>query len=310
MDRDDILAKAARDMDAAIAADQTPVTQPASVETALTPESIRKAIVDGVKSVLAKANGAPRSDMTLDAKGRSGGEVISTEDDPAKTPKKAGQGYKDSSAYTAKGDESADDDDDDDDDDSDDDDSDMPAFFQKKGKGKKKPPFVKKSFDEVEDEDAVDATEFIQAVGSTIHKLEKSVSELRKGITTFGELLAEVADPRRDRLAVSNSNGLAYLINEVKEIKKSLATQDGMMKSIAQLPGAPRVAGASFVPQQQQAESSQSEVHTSEPDALGRVLSPDQRNALWKARQENRITESEWKRAKRGDTSIIAKAMA
>lgn len=304
---DDILVKAARDMDAAIAADQTPVTQSASVDTSLTPESIRKAIVDGVKSVLAKANGAPRSDMTLDAKGRSGTEVIKEEDDPAKTPKKSGQGYPDSSKYVAKGDESADDDDDDDD--SDDDDSDMPAFFQKKGKGKKKPPFVKKSFDEVDDEDAVDATEFIQAVGSTIHKLEKSVSELRKGITTFGELLAEVADPRRDRLAVSNSNGLAYLINEVKEIKKSLATQDGMMKSIAQLPGAPRVAGAAFVPQQQP-ESSQAEIQTSEPDALGRVLSPDQRNALWKARQENRITESEWKRAKRGDTSIIAKAMA
>jgi hypothetical protein len=306
---DDILVKAARDMDAAIAADQTPVTPSASADNALTPESIRKAIVDGVKSVLAKANGAPRSDMTLDAKGRSGGEVISTEDDPAKTPKKAGQGYKDSSAYTAKGDESADDDDDSDDDD--DDDSEMPDFFKRgaKSKGKKKPPFVKKSFDDDEDEEAVDATEFIQAVGSTIHKLEKSVSELRKGITTFGELLAEVADPRRDRLAVSNSNGLAYLINEVKEIKKSLATQDGMMKSIAQLPGAPRVAGASFVPQQQ-AESSQAEVHTSEPDALGRVLSPDQRNALWKARQENRITESEWKRAKRGDASIIAKAMA
>lgn len=308
MDRDDILAKAARDMDAAIAADQVPV-ETKNEEPALTPESIRKAIVDGVKSALAKANGSPRSDMTLDAKGRSGSEVISNEDDPAKTPKKSGQGYKDSSAYTAKGDECADDDDDSDDDD--DGDDDMPDFFKRGAKSKgKKPPFVKKSFDDAEDEDAIDATEFIQAVGSTVHKLEKSIAELRKGVATFGELLAEVADPRRDRLAVSNSNGLAYVINEIKEIKKSLQTQNSLVKSIASLPGMPRVAGGSFPVIADVGAAPQAEPQVTEPDSLGRVLTADQRNALWKARQDDRITESEWKRAKRGDTSIIAKAMA
>jgi len=313
MDHEDLLEKAIRDMDAAVAADQSAGDtggeggQDANQAGAqVTPDLIRKSIVDGVKEglgALFKANGAPRSDNTLDAKGRSGSQVIATEDDPAKSPKKSGQGYQDSSKIVNKGDDDADDDDDDDDDDG------MPAFFSRgKSKGKKK---MKKSEQVVDDDDAdeggVDATEFLEGMGDAVEYLGKSVRELRSGVATFGELLAELADPRRDRLLISLQKGLTAVIEKQNRLEKSLGEHTSLMKSISQLPGMPKVAGMAPAI----AAVSQDQVQVSaQPDALGRIVTGDQRNALMKAKAEGKITHEEWKRGRAGDATVLAKAMA
>lgn len=276
--KDDLLDTAAAELENSIKEDE----QSAKVE----PKDLGKAIVEGVqtavKDFLAKGKGAQTSDLSAEKDKR--GELTGSGKDPAESPKKSGQGYSDSSGYEArKGDDS-----DDDDDDSDD----VPAFFKKKKKGKKvkKSDDVEDDSDEDSDDEAYDATEFVEEMGDAVNHMNKSINRLEEGLAVFGELLAEVADARRDKLMVNMAKALTHIVEEQKEIKKSLVAHSTMMKSIAQLPGMPRVAGLF-----NQAQGTE-EVTTSSEGA-GTKLSKATHDRLWQMAVQRKITSEEMKKA-------------
>ena len=283
----DILESASRELEASIADDNQQVAHQDLGK------SIVQAISDGVKSVLAKAGG-PTTDLPADKDKR--GSLLEAGSDPAKSPKKSGKGYDDSSKYEArKGHDMGEEDED-----GDEDDKDMPAFFKKKGK-KKMIKKMKKSYSDEEleseegEESDVDATEFMNDLGEAVEHLHKSVSSIEEGVAVFGELLAEMADTRRDKLLVNMAKGINLLITENKELKKSMNKHETMMKSISNLPGMPKVVGTHFAAQ---------EAATTEGESA--QVSTADRDRLFQLAVAKKITTGEMQKAIRtGDMSVL-----
>jgi len=285
---DDVFETAAAELEASLAKDEK-----SSGEATDLGKAIVSSITSAVKDVLAKGKGAQKTDLSAEADKR--GTLVDSGKDPAESPKKSGQGYKDSSIYEARKGH-------DDDEDGDDDDGDMPSFFKKKkkkGMGKKK---IMKSEDEDEDEsddDEVDATQFVEELGEAVDHLGKSIHRLEQGMAIFGELLSEMADPRKDKLMVNMAKAISHLVTENKDLKKSLVNNGTMMKAISQMPGVPRVAGL------QAAFSATEESET--PESNGRTsLSKSQRDRLFQLAVAKKISIDDMKKAvSTGDASVL-----
>jgi hypothetical protein len=266
------------------------------------PAKVREALLAGVR-VLAKAKGAPKTDLSQEEAVKDE-EVTDDEEDPAETPKKSGQGYKDTRPYVGKFGKGDDDHDDDDDGDEDE----KPSFFGKKAKkGHKKP--MKKSDDE--EGDLEDVTEFMGEMAKAVNWLVGEVAELRKGQSEltegtgiFGEVLHQVAenDPRRDTMLINMAKALSFVVGEVKDLRKSVGEQRDLVKAVAEMPGAPRVAGLALL--------------KAEADGAGAAgvadggdkLSKGDRGRLFQAAVKKSITTDEYKHAlKTGDVSVLAK---
>lgn len=262
-------------------------------------KAIVKGITDAVAPLLEKAHkGSPTSDLSAESDKR--GTLLESGKDPAETPKKSGGGYGDSKSYTA---EKASEDYNDDDMDEDDDDS-KPSYFKKKKKKAKKK--FSKSEDWADDEDSdddddgvYDASEFIDGVSEAVDDLGKSSQRLEDGIAVFGELLAELADPRRDKLQIALAKSLTYLTEKVSKLEKSIQEGNDLMKAVSQLPGVPKIAGMHLMKSEGQVEGNSGGIQVSKED----------RDRLFKAACERRISTSEMKNAiATGDMSCLKKA--
>lgn len=280
------LEKLQADLEKSISKDEKPTADGDSKESL--EKGLATHLMAAAKDFIAKASGAVTSDLPAEKDKR--GELTTSGKDPAESPVKSGQGYKDSSKYEAR---KGDDEDEDDEDDKDE----MPSFFKKKAKKK-----MKKSEDESEEEEEdseVDATEFLEQMGGAVDHLGKSVRELEEGMAVFGELLSEIADPRRDNLNATMAKALAHLVTEVKDIKKSLAAHESVMKSISTMPGAPRVAAMHVA-------ATETETAPSAPAARGMKLEKSMKDRLWRLTAERKISVDEYKHAcATGDVSIL-----
>lgn len=237
-------------------------------------------------SSFAKAKGGPGSDLSAEKDKR--GTLTEAGKDPAETPAKSGEGYKDSSKYeTRKGEDMEDEGDEEESDE-------VPSFFKKK----KKKKAMKKSEEasESEDEELSDAEEFMEGLENGIDHLAKSCGKIEEGVAVFGELVAELADPRRDKLLIGLAKAMNLLVTETREIKKSLEANQSIIKSIATMPGMPKVVGA----QLQKAEQEQ---------GLKKSLSGQDRDRLFKAASKGVISKEEYNQAlQTGDMSCLEKA--
>jgi len=201
-------------------------------------EGLQKAVVSAARDYLNKGKKKGRNPSDLSADDVSGDpeDIIDPEDDPAEDPVHSGGKYPNVKKYVKKAAKCDDDDEDDDDED------DKPSFFKKK---------MKKSVQVEEDENTeVDATEFMESMGEAVgdlgarlSRMEKSLSHMMKGQAIFGELVADLADPRRDALNETVAKAMTYLVRQNKELAKAIGTHADVMKSIQQMPGVPRVAG-------------------------------------------------------------------
>ena len=253
------------------------------------PKDLAAVLTKAARDFLAKGSG---SDLQAEADKR--GTLLVAGKDPAESPKKSGDGYKDSSKYEARKGEKEECDDEDDDDK-------MPAFFKKKKKGKK--AVKKASAEEVEetedddDQDAVDATEFMEGVEKSITFLMEQNKELSKGLACFGELLADLADPRKDKVLVSMAKAISFLVEGHKTLSKSVEGHSTLMKAISTMPGVPRVAGLQTV------------VTDADADAAapqGKTLSKSQKDRLFQLAVQKKISHEEMKKAvQTGDATIL-----
>ncbi len=198
-------------------------------------ESASDRIVKALGQVMDLVKGQT-SDLSAEKDRR--GALTGAADDPAKSPKKSGGDYPDSSKYEARKGHGKDDDDDDDDD------KDGKLNFFKKKKSKK----VKKAEEEEEEEeelnsdpeaDVVDATHFMKSVRAEIKDLRKTVQEISEGVAVFGELLTGVADPKKDKLLLTMSQAIGHVIKRQDAFEKSLEPIAKALK----VPGNPRAAG-------------------------------------------------------------------
>lgn len=259
-------------------------------------QQLIKSVTNAVQDFLAKGKGGQPSELSAEKDKR--GSLTESGKDPAESPKKSGKGYDDSTKYEARKGEDMDDEDDEDD---------KPSFFKKKKKKKVKKMY--KSYDEQDedtsDEDesadeALDATEFVEELGDAVEHINKSVGRLEDGMAVFGELLAEMADPRRDKVLVSLAKAVSHLVQEQKEIKKSLVAHQTLVKAIAQMPGVPRVAGLQLVAQEAEAAS----VGGAEP----KQISQADKDRLFRAAVQKQISTEEMNKAIRtGDLSVLEK---
>jgi hypothetical protein len=247
----------------------------------------------------AKKKGRNQSDLTADQVSGAGvDDIIDEDDDPAEKPVKSGGNYPDTKKYIKKaskcaepdGDEDDDDEDDDDEDDDDEDDK-KPAFFGKKN--------VKKAVSETEE---VDATEFmtnlgnaVDYLGGQVQTLTKSMKMLMKGQAIFGNIVADLADPRKDKLQETMAKALVFLVKENKDLKKSVINNNDLMKSVSKMPGVPFMAGMV-------------NPNTGETLQKGAELSKADADALQSAVLSNKITKSQWLQARHtGDLSCLKK---
>jgi len=285
---DNIFKAATDELDQMIATEENNESQ-GKVEEQDLGKAIIKGITDAVAPLLNKAQkGAPTSDLSAEKDKR--GTLTDSGKDPAETPKKSGGQYPDSKQYTSmKADDDYNDDDDDDDT--------PPKFFKKKKKNMKK--MCKKSElleDEEDDMEEYDASEFIDGMGDAVEEIGKSCQRLEEGVAVFGELLAENADPNRDKLLVSLAKSMQFVIDKVTKIEKAYVQHSDLMKSIAQMPGMPKVAGMALA----KSEDSQTE---------NKRISAEDRNRLFKAAVSGQISQAEMKHAKEtGDLSCLKKA--
>lgn len=293
----DLFEAAAADLEKAIQAEEeeTPPDGPEAIAKAVK-DKLNEAVEIATTGKLAKAG--PASDMSADKDRR--GTLTSTKDDPAKTPKKSGQGYKDSSVHTAeKGDDEHCDDDD------------TPAYFKKKGKKAKKA--AKKADDEHNDdddessEDGLDADEFVEGMEKAIGDLRKGNRNLEEGLATFGELLSDMADPRKDKLLVTMAKGISHIVDRLGKLEKSVAEQGDLAKSIAKMPGMPRIAGLALA-KSESAETAQA-TGTEGRGGMAETITDGDRERLFKAVVEKRISKAEHGNALRtGDLKCLEKA--
>jgi len=289
---DDLFENAANELEKSMKEEEQ--STPPSAETLA--KAIRKGITDAVAPLL---KGGPTSDMSAEADKR--GTLTDTSSDPAEKPKKSGGGYPDSKSYTSK---KGDDDFNDDDDDGDDDDT--PSFFKKKKKRKGKKAckgdedYNDDRYYEDDDDDAYDASEFIDGMSKAVDHLSKSNNRLEEGLSVFGELLSELADPRRDKLAVNMAKAMTHIVDRVTKLEKAITEQNDLVKSMARMPGAPKIAGATQLNLIKGEEESE--------DATPKVSQED-RDRLFKAAVEGRISQAERRNAVvTGDLSCLKKA--
>ena len=281
-----------------VAADDLEKSIKEDVENQELGKSLKDALLKTTTEFLAKGKGAITSDLSAEKDKR--GELTGSSKDPAESPKKSGEGYKDSSIYEAR--KAAENDDDDNDDN---DEDDMPSFFKKKHKKSKK--VVKKSIDEDEleleddeDDSDMDATGFIEDLGEAVDGINKSISHLTEGVAVFGELVAEMADPRRDNMLVNMAKAITHLVDENKQIKKSLEAHNSLMKSMVNLPGMPKIAG-----NQELAKSVGAEA-----PVQSAVLSKSVRDKLFAARMTGKLSAEDHQAAlQSGDATEILKKL-
>jgi len=289
----DLFEAAAADLEKAIRAEEeeTPVDGPEAIAKAVK-SKLDEAVEIARTGKLSKAG--PGSDESADKDRR--GSLTSTKDDPAKTPKKSGQGYKDSSGYTSeKGSMSHDDEDEDD----------TPAYFKKKSKKKAKKS--EEDYNDDEDgEDSLDADAFVEGMEKAIGDLRKGNRNLEDGLATFGELLSDMADPRKDKLLISIAKGISHIVDRLGKLEKSFGDQADMVKAVSRMPGVPRVAGLALA----KAEAAESAVATgTEGRGVADALTDGDRERLFKAVIEKKISRSEHSAALRtGDLRCLEKA--
>jgi hypothetical protein len=232
-----------------------------------------------------KKKGRNQSDLTADqVKGDE--DLLDEEDDPAENPVKSGGNYPDTKKYVKKASNCDDDNDSDDDEDEDD----KPAFFGKKN--------VKKAM--LVDEE-VDATEFMKNLGEAVdflggrmERIAKSMNMLMKGQAIFGNIVADLADPRKDKLQETMAKALMFLVNENKEIKKSMVVSCDLMKSVQKMPGVPFMAGM---------------INPNSGDTVAKsesTLTKADADLLQKAVLKGEITKAQWLQARHtGDLSCV-----
>lgn len=246
-------------------------------------EGLAKAVLNAAKDFLTKGKG---TDLLAEEDKR--GDLTTASADPAKTPKKSGQGYSDSSKYESRKGEDMDEEDEDEDEDEDK----MPAFFKKKGKKKA----MKKSFEVEEDEDGeVDATELVEGIAEQLNYVTKSLHMIQEGLGIFGDVLCDQADPSKDRLLVELAKAVSHIVTEQKEMKKSLAEQVTLFKAIAHAPNSPRIAGFNNL------------MEGFAPEKSSQISKADH-DALFQLAIKKSISTEEMKKAVRtGDVSILDK---
>jgi hypothetical protein len=258
-------------------------------------DGLAKAVTDAARDYLEKAKGKKKgeknpSDLTAEEISNNTEEEIEADGDPAEHPKASGGAYPDVKKYVKKAAECDDDDEDDDDED------DKPDFFKKKGK-------VKKA---VTEDEEVDATEFmgelgeaVNYIGGRLENLAKSMNLLMKGQAIFGNIVADLADPRKDKLQETMAKALVFLVKENKELKKAVSLNVDLMKAVQKMPGLPVVAGM-INP------AGSSETADTVQKAQGPTASKADMDTLMKARLEGKITHAQWLQAKHtGDLSFL-----
>ena len=244
-------------------------------------ESLKDVLLKAATDFLNKGKGGQGTDLEADKDKR--GSLIEAGKDPAEHPVKSGQGYKDSSKYEAR---KGDDEDDMDDEDEDEKES---MFKKKKKKMKKK---MDKSGDEDESEDeVVDATEFVEDLGDAVDHINKSVERLEAGMVAFGDLLVDMADPRREKLLVTMAKAISHVIEKQDKIEKSLSQFADLKKAMKE-PSAPKVAGQTIV--------------VEGTENKGSILKSEDKNRLFQLASKSKISMEEYKNAvKTGDISIL-----
>jgi len=291
---DDVFESAAADLEKSIQVETAAAASgevDANDAAAVLIKGIKNAMVD-----LAKGKGGPTTDLKADADKR--GTLTDSGKDPAESPKKSGEGYKDSRGYEARkgskhsssgkksssGKHSS---------------SGMPSFFKKKKKKHSSSGKVAKGSEH--EEEAIDGTEFIEELGDAVDHINKSVMKLEEGLACFGELLATLADPRKDKVNIAMSKAIVHLVSENKEIKKSLASQNALMKAISQMPGVPRVAGLQTV-----VDTAADTAAAAAEKGDGKQLTKAQRDRIFQLAVHKKITTEEMNKAiKTGDASIL-----
>jgi len=260
--------------------EETPASAPA--EEPKNDAGLMKALMVAAKDYFGKAQS---SDLKAEKDKR--GSLIDSSDDPAKSPKKSGAGYPDSSKYEArKGHE---------DEDEDEEEEEMPKHFKKKSHKKK----MKKSYDEVDEneegeegeDEVIDATEVLE-------DLQKSVQLIEEGMATFGELLTAMADPRREKNEALILKALTSIIDRQDKIEKSLAEVQPLVKAMSSLPGVPKAVQSMTL----------NKSETTEGTGEQSGLSPEDKNRLFNAAVKGKISKSEMKKAiDTNDASILQK---
>lgn len=296
---ENILAKAASELEASIRKDEKQAESAEDFGTALA-----KSIKGVVNEFFGKSAEAKPIEKVKDAK------LTDAEDETDMSARAADSGV-DSAAYdkdrkpsykksTKKGEEC--------DEEEDDDDDDKPSFFEKmkskkkekayKGHGKK----MKKSEEAVEEDDEViDATEALDNMQQGMVELHKSISDLEEGMAVFGELVTELTNPSRDKLLGQIAKGMAFLIEEHKELKKSVADVNTLAKSL-QTAGMPRIAGHTLP-------APKDDLSKSENPTGKTTLSKGEQDRLFAAAAKGQITREEFNHALRSNDTSILKAV-
>lgn len=277
--------KAAAELENAIKTEETHVADPQ-------PQDIGKAIVKGITDAVSSLVKAGKKGEGLSADNDKRGTLTETEEDPAKKPSSSTKGYPDSKGYSSRkaDDEHDDDEDEDEHDDDGDDDSDEGGHevnpFKKKGC---------KKCDKSHDDDAVvEVTPFLKGIEKSIKKLSDRSVYLEKGMAIFGELLSEMSDPSRDKLAVAMAKGITFLTDKITKLEKSVEQQNSLVKSIAQMPGMPKVAGIA------------QSLQKSEESTVAPKISDIERDRLFKAASHRKISTAEFNQAlKTGDLACL-----
>lgn len=261
-----------RELEASLVSNQPKVVEDIGTQ-------LSKAISSAIAGVLNKG-----ANPTTDLKAELGEKKIDSDagKDPAETPVKSGQGYKDSKKYVARG-EDMDEDDEDGDSDKDEDDEDSdekPKYFQKKK------CMNKASSLEDNEEQVADVSDFIGGLSS-------AVEDMGEGIAKSINLLVKSMknDEKRDELVNTLAKAVAYLVPKVDALEKAFKDTANLQKSILSMPGMPRVAGTNITVQE-----NHSEAH----------LSPSDKALLQKAVMEKKITLEQFINCKKsGDASIL-----
>jgi len=280
----DAFEKAAAELESSIKTEESSVSDPQ-------PQDIGKAIVKGITDAVSDLVKAGKKGSDLSAEDDKRGTLTDTEEDPARHPSSSGKGYPDSKGYTSrKADDEHDDDDDEDDDDDDSDEGGHEVNPFKKKKGCKKGD---ESHDE-DDDGVVEVTPFLKGIEKSLKNLGKHSEYLEKGLAIFGELLSEMSDPSRDKLAVAMAKGITFLTDKVAKLEKSVEQHNSLMKSIAQMPGMPKVAGVANA------------LAKSEEAAPAAKISDIERDRLFKAASHRKISTAEFQNAlKTGDVACL-----
>jgi hypothetical protein len=302
-ENDDILEKATQELE------ESMVEEEAQAETAKGEQDLGKAIIKAVRNAAAPfLSKAQTSDLSAEKDRR--GSLTESNKDPATTPKSSSSGYPDSTRYEARKGEDLDDDGDEDGDEDEDD-----KKSKRHKKGKKANPFMskmkkmKKGHEDEEDSDDTDvegddemfdATEVVAELGENVAEINKSVDRLEEGMAVFGELLGEMADPRRDKLLVNLAKAVTHIISEQKEMKKSLSGVNDLMKAVSTMPGVPKIAGLQMI-------ANKTDLAKGEGDVEDRgELSQENKDRLFAAAVARKISTKEMSKAMQThDLSIL-----